>query len=162
MCQFRITFYPCGLPFVKGSYYKLCADRPNCKKTIEMLEWHTFCPRMRKFLASAWNQQRQEEERYQWSPEIARRVPCCKGMDPQVFEGLCRKCNPAGAEQPGGFHRCSLDCQTELFTTKDPQYAFEWYIEKCWPHMPTARYEQRRDARDPTESEMWASSFLGE
>ena len=160
MCQFKITFYPCGLPFVRGSWYKLCAGRPDCAKTIEMLQWNTLCPRMRKCLASAWNQQRPEAERHRWSPELAKRVACCKALKAEEFEALCRKCNPAGALQPGGFHRCSPACQVEQFTTDDPQYAFEWYIEKYWPHMNVARYEQRRDARDPTESEMWASSFL--
>lgn len=149
MCQYRTTFYACGKEFVKDSWYKLCADRPNCENKIELWEWNTFCPGMRAVLARPWNMARPEEERFKWSDELRRRLPCTDKLTPKKFESLCKTCNPANM-QPGKFYRCSPDCRgqpIQLEPPENPRDFFEWYIERFWPKTPRGQYERRRDVK---------------
>ncbi|KAK8059483.1 hypothetical protein PG996_009413 [Apiospora saccharicola] len=167
MCQYKCTFYACGEPFVNDSWYKLCADRPHCEKTMALWEWNTLCPCLRKFLEGAWNRSRPKEERHKWHDEFETRLPkcCCQRMWPEKFEGLCHTCNPAGVT-PGRFHRCSPECRAQPARLEcppedpDPRIFFEWYMAfSNWPKTHRARYERWRDEKEPKGHEAWASSF---
>ncbi|KAK8128457.1 hypothetical protein PG984_009565 [Apiospora sp. TS-2023a] len=151
MCQFTVTYYTCSCPFVRLSSYKLCVDRPDCEKTLDVVEENTFCPAIRKLLASPWNQRR---------PKAERRV------DEASWQGMCRECNPEGEhDQPGNkFVRCGGDiCRRRMLPRahEDPQRGFDYFVRMYWPPTPRGRYERRRDEKreEPEAYEGWASSF---
>lgn len=154
MCQFEATYFARGCEWVPGSSYKLCVDRlQGCKKEIKLIEWRTWCPRVRKAM--------EVKSSRKMAP------PCVDNkyaMDEQVTNEWCSECNPEILDERERPKRCGRpECIVVEPTKgeKDPQVEWEEFLVH-WPARHRHRYERHRDVTkqaDIKEVSQWASSF---
>ncbi|KAK8051172.1 hypothetical protein PG993_002557 [Apiospora rasikravindrae] len=110
---------------------------------------------MREVLAGKWNQSRPEDERCTWSEELNDLLPrpCCRYMTEEMFNGLCKECDPKSVGEAKKYTRCSSDCWQLVpsWTSQDPQTKFDKYVRKKWHVTYKRRYLRRREETESPE-----------
>ncbi|GAW23793.1 hypothetical protein ANO14919_133700 [Xylariales sp. No.14919] len=150
MCQYWATTFPCGCASWRSSGYEFCAKRGTgkCKVALRRYVWKTFCPHTRK-----------EMRNKTYVPGM-RLAACCRKLDEDARQGLCRKCDSVPTEPHTGPARWHCPKHVVLVEESDdvPRAEAERFFERSvvhWALDHQRRYYRRKE--DKRAKKVWWS-----